>query len=213
MKDKLKDKGDTLKGLIKTGGTVMDKALDKSGEVAALMIDNMTKLTSKLSDDVGMMAERILKTEEQIGNMADRIVHTEELMAKLTASLANRELDLAPAKRSDRPGTVPPLLAIGADRIAADAVPKLEILGEPQDYVLYVASSPLFREDGTVVSWVKSADDLPACWRRSVSALLESRGIGGEGDARPMVVSVAVRLSAVDGQLSPLSNSVDLTIA
>jgi hypothetical protein len=212
MKDRRKDKGDTFKGLLKTGGNVMGKALDKSGEVAALMIDNMTKLTSKLSDDVGIMADRILTMEERIGKMADRIVHTEELMAKLTATLANRELDLARVNPSDRLGLIPPLLNVCADRIAVDAVPELEISGELQNYVLYVSSSPLFREDSTVVSRVENADDLPDCWRRSVSSIFEAREEGGEENAKPMMVSVAVRIPTDGGQLSPLSNSVDLTI-
>ena len=212
MKEKRKDKGDTFKGLLKTGGNVMGKALDKSGEVAALMIDNMTKLTSKLSDDVGIMADRILTMEERIGKMADRIVHTEELMAKLTATLANRELDLARANPSDRLGLIPPLLNVCADRIAVDAVPELEISGELQNYVLYVSSSPLFREDSTVVSRIENADDLPDCWRRSVSSFFEAREEGGEENAKPMMVSVAVRIPSDRGQLSPLSNSVDLTI-
>jgi hypothetical protein len=78
--------------------------------------------------------------------------------------------------------------------------------------VLYVSSSPLFREDSTVVSRVENADDLPDCWRRSVSAFFEARAEGGEENAKPMMVSVAVRLPTDGGQLSPLSNSVDLTI-
>ena len=212
MKDKLKNQADTLKGLIKTGGNVMDKALDKGGEVAVLMIDNMAKLTSKLSDDVGLMAERILKTEEQIGKMADRIVHTEELIAKLTATLANRELDSLSAKPPDPIGSAPPLLSIRNDRIDADAVPELEIMGSPQDYVLYVSSSPLFREDDTVVSWVTSADDLPGFWRRSISSFHEARETPSGKDIEPKMVSVAVRVKSGSGQLSPLSNSVDLTV-
>jgi hypothetical protein len=212
MKDKIKDKGDALKGLIKTGGNVMDKALDKSSEVAALMIDNTTKLTSKLSDDIGIMADRILTMEQRIGNMADRIVHTEELMAKLAATLANKELDVAFARPSDQPGSGPALLYIDVDRIGTDAVPDLRISGDPQIYMLYVSSSPIFRDDSTIVSRVAKAGDLTVGWQRSVRSLFESRGKGEKGNAKPMVVSVAVRTAAGGGQLSPLSNSVDVTI-
>ena len=60
--------------------------LDKSTDVATAMMNNMTGLISKLSDDIGVMANRILSMEERIGLMADRIVKTEELMAKLTAA-------------------------------------------------------------------------------------------------------------------------------
>jgi hypothetical protein len=158
------------------------------------------------------MAERILKTEEQIGNMADRIVHTEELMAKLAATLANRELDIAAAKTPDPISSVPPLLGIHSDQIDVYTLPELEILGGPQNYVLYVSSSPLFREDDTIVSWVTSADDLPGCWRRSISALHEARESRSEKKPKPMMVSVAVRIPSGGGQLSPLSNSVDLRV-
>lgn len=212
MKDKLKNKGDTLRGLIATGGNVMDKALDKSGEVAGLMIDNMTKLTSKLSDDIGVMADRILTMEERIGKMADRIVHTEELMTKLTAALANRELDVDSAGLSGQAGSVPPLLDVSADMIATDAVPELRISGDPEVYVLYVSSSPLFRDDATIVSRVAGADDLTVGWRRSVRSLIESRGTDSEVTPYPIMLSVAVRTCADDGRLSPLSNSVDLTV-
>jgi hypothetical protein len=212
MKDKIKDKGDVLKGLIKTGGNVMDKALDKSSEVAALMIENMTKLTSKLSDDVGIMADRILTMEQRIGNMADRIVQTEELMAKLTATLADKELDAAFARPSDQPGSGPPLLDVTADRIGTDAVPDLRISGDPTIYMLYVSSSPIFRDGATIVNRVAGAGDLTVGWRRSVRSLFESREDAGKVTAKPMVVSVAVRTTAGGDRLSPLSNSVDVTI-
>ena len=212
MKDKIKDKSDALKGLIKTGGSVMDRALDKSSEVAVLMIDNMTKLTSKLSDDIGIMADRILTMEQRIGSMADRIVHTEELMAKLTATLANKELDAAFARPSDPPGPGMPLLDFSADRIGIDIVPDLRISGDPKVYMLYVSSSPIFQDGATIVSRVAEAGDLAIGWRRSVRSLFESRGKGRERTEKPMVVSVAVRTADRGGRLSPLSNSVDVTI-
>ena len=158
------------------------------------------------------MAERILKTEQQIGNMADRIVHTEELMAKLTATLANRDLDIVSAKPSDPVGSVPPLLSVRNHRIDADAVPELAIMGRPENYVLYISSSPLFREDDTVVSWVTSADDLPGFWRRSISSFHDARARPSEKNVEPMMVSVAVRITIDGARLSPLSNSVDLTV-
>lgn len=210
--DKRKDKGDTLKGLIKTGGSVMDKALEKSSEVAVLMIENMTKLTSKMSDDIGSMADRILTMEERIGNMADRIVHTEELMAKLAATLANRELDVASGRPSEQTAPKPPVLNLGSDRIAAEVVPDLRISGDPKTYVLYVSSSPLFRDGATIVSQVAEANDLAVGWQRSVRALLEPQGKGIGTEVKPTVVSIAVRTTADGDRLSPLSNSVDLTI-
>jgi hypothetical protein len=55
----------------------------------------MMTLMSKLSDDIGIMADRILdmageigEMADKIGVMADRIVHTEEMMAQLTLDMA-----------------------------------------------------------------------------------------------------------------------------
>ncbi len=43
-------------------------------------IDNSEATTLRLSDDIGVMADRILWTEGQIGVMADRIVESEYLI-------------------------------------------------------------------------------------------------------------------------------------
>ena len=103
MKDKLKTGGGVFKGLIKTGGEVADKMLDKGADVATDMMKHVTGLISKLSDDIGLMAKRILTMEERIGLMADRIVKTEQLMANLTAKLANKDLPISTDEFADEP--------------------------------------------------------------------------------------------------------------
>ncbi len=52
-------------------------------------IDNSEATTLRLSDDIGVMADRILWTEGQIGVMADRIVTSEELIADSALTLAD----------------------------------------------------------------------------------------------------------------------------
>ena len=71
----------------------VDAALYSSDTAKAIL-----QLISKLSDDIGKMADRIGemsddigKMADRIGEMSDRIVHTEELMAKLTVDLADRQ--------------------------------------------------------------------------------------------------------------------------
>lgn len=52
-------------------------------------IDNSEATTLRLSDDIGVMADRILWTEGQIGVMADRIVTSEELIADSALTLSD----------------------------------------------------------------------------------------------------------------------------
>ncbi len=67
-----------------------------SGEQLATFLDAVEEMTTswqgwslQMSDDIGEMADRIVRTEELIGEMADRIVTTEALMAQLTVILAH----------------------------------------------------------------------------------------------------------------------------
>lgn len=219
MKDKSKTRGEAIKGMIKAGGNAVDKALDKSGDVATLMINNATRLISKLSDDIGIMADRILTMEERIGSMADRIglmadriVHTEELMARLAANLVDKDLDVSVGKASGRKTIRQPLLSIATTKIPPDFIPQLRITGESSAYLLYVSTSPLFREGDTVVTYVCDADDFPISWRRSVEAITGMREPSAKGADEPTVVSVAVKTAPTPQSISPLSNSVDVAL-
>jgi hypothetical protein len=211
-KDKRQKTGGMLKGLIKTGGDVMDKAMDKGGDLAAAMMDQTAALISKLSDDVGSMADRILTMEERIGLMADRIVRTEELMAKLTATLANKELEL-PAGGSTGEGPFhPPLLSLGSTGVSRASPPDLQISGDPSVFLLHVSSTSRFAEGSTVISKVATPEELGLAWYRSLSAIIEPSGNATKKGAEPVSVSVAVKTVGPDQRVSPLSNSVDLTI-
>ena len=190
----------------------MDKALDKSSDIATLMTNNMTGLISKLSDDIGVMANRILSMEERIGMMADRIVHTEELMAKLTASLADKELDL-PRRELSRTGAImPPLISVATTRISEVSTPEMSITGNPDVHLLYVSATPLFSEGHTVISRINSADDYLGSWRRSIEAIKRMDNQGAKKTGESMVVSVAVKTVIDDHRISPLSNSVEVTV-
>ena len=212
MKDKLKSGGDAIKTLIKTGGDVADKVLDKGTDVAAAMMNHTTGLIAKLSDDIGVMADRILATEQQIGLMADRIVKTEELMAKLTATLAGKELVSTPEKRSAEVAPQPVVLSIEATVASARTGPKLAITGEPQRFLMYVSTSPMFREGSTVISRVTDARAYDAAWKRSIEAIWEPATNGSRETPGAMVVSIAVKCIVENDQLSAMSNSVDVTV-
>ena len=211
-KDKRQKGGGTLKGLIKTGGDVVDKAIDKGGELATAMMDQSATLISKLSDDIGTMADRILTMEERIGSMADRIVKTEELMAKLTAALANKELELPAGGPSGNERPQPPLLSVGATKVSRASPPDLRIFGDPSVFRLHVSTSPRFAEGNTVISKVATPKELGTAWSRSLSALTEPSDNATQTQTEPVSFSVAVQTIGQDQRVSPMSNSVDLTI-
>lgn len=211
-KDKGQKTGGMLKGLIKTGGDVMDKAIDKSGDLAGAMMNQTASLISKLSDDIGIMADRILTMEERIGSMADRIVKTEELMAKLTAALANRELELPAGGPTGKGSPEAPLLELGATELSRTSLPDLRISGDPSVYMLHVSTSSRFAEGSTVISKVATPEELGIAWKRSLSAITEAGDDATEAGAKPVCVSLAVKTVGQDQRVSPLSNSVDLTI-
>jgi hypothetical protein len=204
--------GDTLKGLIKTSGDVVDKAIDRGSEVATAMMDQTAGLISKLSDDIGIMADRILTMEQRIGFMADRIVKTEELMAKLTAALAKKELELPAGEPAGNGPSQTPLLDLGSTEISRASLPDLRISGDPSIYLLHVSTSPCFAEGSTVISKIATPEELGIVWQRSLSAITEASDKATVTEAGPINVSVAVKTVGQDQRVSPLSNSVDLTI-
>jgi hypothetical protein len=214
MKDKLKTGGDVIKGMVKTGGDVADRVLDKSSDVASEMMKRSSGLISKLSDDIGIMANRILTMEERIGFMADRIVKTEELMAKLTAALADKEFEIPGAKPDEAPHLKTPVLHLAVADASVLHTPELRISGDPKNYIIYVSTTPFFPEGNTIASEVNNAEDLKKAWKRSISALRDlTQPEQAELSHRPLVVCVAVRQIAEGQQLSALSNSVDVEIA
>ncbi len=204
----IKKGGDVAKGLMKTGENIADKVLTKSGDFSAAMV----KLTSKLSDDIGVMADRILKMADRIGDMADRIERTEVLMAKLTAALANRDLELAAERPVDHKVIDAAVLDVRASEATEHSGPPLSVTGDPQRYLLYVSSSPLFQDGKTVVSLISDPDDYDASWKRSIAAIRALKHAEGKENADTIGVAVAVKAESENNRFTPLSNSVDVTV-
>jgi hypothetical protein len=212
-KDKRQKSDGMLKGLIKTSGGVVNRAIDKGGDLAAAMMDQTAALISKLSDDIGVMADRILTMEERIGFMADRIVKTEELMAKLTAALANKELQLPRGGLAAHGPSPTPLLSLEPAEASRASLPDLRISGDPSVYLLLVSTSPEFPEGSTVVSKVETPEDLRIAWRRSLSAIIKVSDDAKAVEPEPISVSVAVKTVGGGQRVSLPSNSIDLTIS
>ncbi len=212
MKDKLKSGGDAIKSAIKAGGEIADKVLDKGTDVATAMMNHTAGLISKLSDDIGVMADRILATEDKIGSMADRVVRTEELMAKLTATLAGKDLDLSPLSKASKDTSQTVVIRTEATEASGSIGPKLIITGDPRNYLMYVSTSPLFQDGRTVISKVTDETEYDAAWKRSIIAVREVAKDDSSDDTEPTVVSLAVKTITEDSRLSAFSNSVDVQV-
>lgn len=212
MKDKLTTGGEVFKGLIKTSGEVADKMLDKGSDVATDMMKHTSILISKLADDIGIMADRILTMEERIGLMADRIVKTEELMAQLTSTLANKKTDHS-VDSVNTPGDATMVtLSVSTTNAYFDHGPALTISGAPRHYILFVSTDPLFQDGRTVATQILDENDYQRAWQRSLDALRAQSNDSRGGETESLVVSIAVRTISEKNQISGLSNSVDVTV-
>lgn len=71
------------KGLLSLANAVVnlsDKTGTNANESYLSTLDTLTSTTLRLSDDIGLMADRIGEMSDDIGTMADRIVETEKLI-------------------------------------------------------------------------------------------------------------------------------------
>lgn len=212
MKDMIKTGGDVAKDMINTGGDVVNKGIDTGGDVAK----NSFKLMSKLSDDIGKMGNRILKMADKIGDMADRIVKTEEMMAKLTAKLAGKDINFKYSqgfgetkKIGGGSGSSGVVINVENKNVSMSEGPVINIPGNPDNYVLYVSSSALFYEYGTVITEVNENNNFDQAWERSLKAIQDGKSTWKK--KQEFNVSVAVKLDE-NGFTSALSNSIDFNI-
>jgi len=113
--------------------------------------EQILQLISKLSDDIGLMADRILVMADKIGEMSDRIVHTEELLADLN----NNSSD-----------STTPTLLISADSntvLYANQVPEFSMNIQAPQMLIYVSSS-LTMQTNTISILVNNSSDLEQQW-------------------------------------------------
>jgi hypothetical protein len=84
--------------------------------------------------------------------------------------------------------------------------------GDQAVHLLYVSTSPLFSDGATVVSRLEDVDDYPVSWRRSIQAIRATENHGAKRESETIVVSVAVRIVSDAVDISPFSNSIDVTV-
>ncbi len=143
-------------------------------------------LVSKLSNDIGLMANRIVE-------MADRIVATEELMAQSLTLLVNNP-DFAGTSSSN--GTV---LTSPKDGDILMTVPVITTMQGSAVYLIYASTEPTFSTGNTMSLYVDSSTVLSSKWSQIVAFA------GGK--------SIYLAVKHINGStISTISNGVKVTV-
>jgi len=161
--------------------------LETSVSALSANIDNSFALTSKLSDDIGLMADRI-------GVMADRIVETETLLANTLVTLTGGSASTTP--------TV--LLTAPQDGVTvqANTPPTITLAPAANRYLLFASNSPLFPSTDTVSLLVDTSNTtFNTAWN------LVANTVAQNGD-----IYIAVRSLDANDVQSDISNSIKLVI-
>jgi len=91
---------------------------DNASDNYKYTLQTVSKTTLRLSDDIGIMSDRILKMADKIGVMADRIVKTQEIQSKnlqATTTLVNGAMQLAASQTNEHQETAhAPAVNMGA---------------------------------------------------------------------------------------------------
>ena len=113
-------------------------------------------LISKLSDDIGLMADHILE-------MADRIVYTEELLAQSLTLLINNP-DFAGTSSSNGVALTSPT---GNSTLSTTA-PVITTIPSAAVYLIYASTVPTFSAGNTISLYIESQDALNSKWSQIV---------------------------------------------
>ena len=125
--------------------------LDTFETLVLASLDTIETLVLGLSDDIGLMADRILLMSEDIGEMADRIVYTEELIISGFSEGGISSLILSPVEGTLVTTTTPIDIALSSAKT---------------DYLLYIsnnadmsgATNALVQNNDTSIAWSRVAD-------------------------------------------------------
>ena len=120
-------------------------------------VQEQQTLVSKLSDDIGLMAERIVE-------MADRIVATEDLLAQSLTLLINNP-DFAGTSSSNGTALTSPL----DDTTLTSTAPAITTIPAASIYLLYASTTPTFSAGNTISLYVDSTEALDAKWSQIVT--------------------------------------------
>ena len=115
-------------------------------------------LVSKLSDDIGLMADRIVE-------MADRIVYTEELLAQSLTLLINNS-DFAGTSSSNGTALTSP---VDGAILSTTQVPVIATIPASSVYLIYASTVPTFSAGNTISLYVDSTTALSTKWSQVVA--------------------------------------------
>ena len=198
-----------LTGLILTAALLLpinanafffDSMIEGMTEVATSMVDGATSTTNNAIDAGEATAQGMFDTMEvmadNIGLMADRIVKTEEMIL----GLQNNQCSTTTATTAAVAATEAPsvMLSVYRDTIWSNETPSLNVSGSNDGYILYVSSS-IFNTDSTSVI-IKNSNDLYKFWPLLKNAANNNNKI--------YLAAKAINGSS----LSALSNSVEITL-
>lgn len=125
--------------------------LDTFETLVLASLDTIETLILSLSDDIGLMADRILLMSDDIGEMADRIVQTEELIIAGFSESGISSLILSPAE---------------GELVSASTPINITLSSANPDYLLYIsnnadmsgATNALVLNNDTSTAWSRVAD-------------------------------------------------------
>lgn len=179
-----------IEGSTSVANNIVDSSQSSTSEMIAL--------TSKLSDDIGIMSDRILlmadnidAMADKIGVMADRIVTTEELM---TSTLIRMEEIAAGHNITTQNSAILLQTPYGSNATYFEA-PNIVLSNNADNYLLYVSDTPRIDAVSQSSVMINDVNTLNAIWADLVA---------NDNDNK-----VYIAVKTIDGDsLSDISNAV-----
>jgi len=120
-------------------------------------VQDQQTLVTKLSDDIGLMADRIVE-------MADRIIATEELLAQSLTLLVNNP-DFAGTSSANGTALTSPVDNVNL----TPSAPTITTIPAASIYLLYSSTTPTFSAGNTISLYVDSTAALSTKWSQIVT--------------------------------------------
>ena len=127
-------------------------AMQNDMETLNTNVQEQQTLVTKLSGDIGLMADRIVE-------MADRIVASEALLAQSLTLLVNNP-DFAGTSSSNGTALTSPI----DNATLTSTAPTITTIPTTSVYLLYASTTPTFSAGNTISLYIDSTDALSAKW-------------------------------------------------
>jgi len=176
-----------------TATTSAVATLQTSIDALGNTVTNQQALVSKLSNDIGTMADRI-------GTMADRIVTTEKLLADTLIVLTSNP-DLTGGSSSNSVALTAPTDSSPA--LSRTVAPTITMVPTSSTYLLYASTEATFSTGNTIAIYIDSSTTLSSKWSQVISFY----------DKKTATQNFYLAIKRVDSSntISSISNSVKVT--